>query len=388
MHILMLLSNAYRPDPRVERAATALVQGGHQVTLLCWDRQAELPSRESQSGIEVIRVHNVPSGYGSGWRQVLFTPRFWRQAVHLALPLSPAAVHSHDLDTLYAGWHIKKRLACPLVYDAHEHYPALMSLYLPGILVRALTFWERYLLKQVDATITASTVLRDEFLQLTSRPVIALGNYQDLACYTAIPDSEIQALRARLGVAPGQLLVAYIGGFSRNREILPLIHAAQFLPDVEIHLWGDGHQKELVQSSADLYPNVTYHGWLPHAQVPLATKAADVIYYGLRIDYPGAIYNAPNTLTQAMAAGRPIVANEVGDLGSIIRATKCGLLVQPLTPETIAQALISLRDPGIRHDFGTHGFNAAQTTYNVQASQATLIQLYQGLFHNAPGLSR
>jgi len=67
-HIVMLLSNAFRPDPRVAREAQALLDTGYRVTLICWDRQAELPEHETQNGLDIIRVHNVQSVYGSGWR--------------------------------------------------------------------------------------------------------------------------------------------------------------------------------------------------------------------------------------------------------------------------------------------------------------------------------
>ena len=137
-HIVMLLSNAFRPDPRVEREAHALVNHGHRVTIICWDRQAELPPRENYNGTEIIRVHSIRSAYGSGWRQLFYLPRFWRVASQLAWEFRPGIVHCHDLDTLYAGRQIKKQLKCPLIYDAHEHYPALMSLYLPSPFVFAL----------------------------------------------------------------------------------------------------------------------------------------------------------------------------------------------------------------------------------------------------------
>jgi len=377
MHILMLLTNAFRPDPRVEREASALLELGHRVTLICWDRRGELSAHERHNGFEIIRVHSVPSTYGSGWRQLFYTPRFWRQAIRLALQISPQAVHCHDLDTLYAGWQLKKRLGCPLVYDAHEHFPALMSIYLPGFLVRALVTWERFLLRQVDYTITASTVLRDEFLRLGFSPVITLANYPDLDQYISVPASDVKSLRSSLGVSPQQLLVAYIGGFSLNRQLLPLIEAADLLPEVQFHLWGDGHQKQRLQEAAVKRPNVIYHGWLSPAGLPLHFKAADVIYYCLRDDYPGAVYNAPNTLSQAMAAGRPIIANQVGDLGRIIKAANCGLLIDQPTSETIAAAITKLKNPQLRQRLGSNGVRFAQTTYNTASIQDALGQLYR-----------
>ncbi|RMF04792.1 MAG: glycosyltransferase [Chloroflexi bacterium] len=378
-HIAMLLTNPYRPDPRVEREARALVKAGHRVTLVCWDRAAELPPRETHNGLDIIRVQSVRSAYGSGWRQLFYLPRFWRMAVRIVAGLQPNAVHCHDLDTLFVGWRLKQRTACRLVYDAHEHYPAMMSLYLPRVMVNTLAVWERYLIRHADAVVTASTVLRDEFLQTHRMPVITLGNFQDMAPYQAVSAAEAQVLRAKLGVPDGKLLVAYIGGFSKNRILVPFIEAARLLPAVEFHLWGDGAQRTEVEAATARYPNAHYHGWLGADDLPIHFRAADVIYYCLRLDYPGAQYNAPNTLSQAMAAGRPIIANRVGDLGRIVSAAQCGLLIDQATPEQIAAAIRQLQLPDLRRQLGKNGLRAAQTDFNTAAVERQLIELYHML---------
>ncbi len=352
---------------------------GHQVTVICWDRHGALPGHEIRDGITIVRVQNVKASFGTGWRLSVQIPRFWRQAVRLAIDVEPDVVHCHDLDTLYAGWQIKKRLGCLLIYDAHEHYPAMVSLSLPAAFVRALTLWERWLTRRVDATITASTVLRDEFAGRGLSPVVTLGNYHDTAPYDAVTETEARNLRARLGVAPDDVLVAYIGGFSPNRMLLPMIEAADSLPHVRFHIWGDGAQRAAIEQAAARRPNVSYHGWLAPSELPCHFKAADVIFYCLRLDYPGAIYNAPNTLSCAMAAGRPVVATEVGDLGRMVRAADCGVLSGAAPPRAIAAATAQLPDPAARARLGGNARRAAQGPYSATAQRARLIALYDGL---------
>jgi glycosyltransferase involved in cell wall biosynthesis len=379
MRVVMLLSNSYKPDPRVAREAHALAQDGQRVTVICWDRQGELPERENDQGVEIVRVHNIRSAYGSGWRQLFYLPRFWNQAARVAIALRPNVIHCHDLDTLSVGWRIKRRLRCRLVYDAHENYPAVMSLYLPPLMIKLLETWQNHLMPHADAIITASTVLQDEFRARGLSPVTALGNYHDLSAYSAVTDCEVHELRAELEVRPDQLLVAYLGGFSQDRALLPLIESAAYLPEAQVFLWGDGLQRAAVEAAVAQQPNVHYRGWLASAQLPRHFRAADVIYYGLRADYPGAIYNAPNTLAQAMAAGRPIVANDVGDLGRMIRSTQCGVLIRETTPQAIAQAIETLRDPALRARLGANGLQAAQSTYNARIVENQLVHLYRAL---------
>ena len=50
-HVLMLLSNPFRPDPRVHREAKSLVNAGYEVTILCWDRKQRYPTEET---IEIL----------------------------------------------------------------------------------------------------------------------------------------------------------------------------------------------------------------------------------------------------------------------------------------------------------------------------------------------
>jgi glycosyltransferase involved in cell wall biosynthesis len=375
----MILSNAFRPDPRVDQEARTLSGRGYQVTVICWDRRGEMAEQETRDGFRIVRVKNVTAGYGTGWRLSYQIPRFWRRAVRLGIESEPDVVHCHDLDTLYAGWRIKKRLGCRLIYDAHEHYPAMMALSFPPAFVKGFTLWERRLMRRVDATITASTVLRDEFASRGVSPVVTLGNYHDLAPYRAVTGAEVSELRAQLGVAPDEVLVAYIGGFSPNRMLLPMIEAAGLLPQVKFHIWGDGAQRAAIKQAAAGRANVSYHGWLAATELPRHFKAADVIFYGLKLDYPGAVYNAPNTLSCAMAAGRPVVATDVGDLGRIVRAADCGVLLGEATARTIAAAIERLLDPATRSRLGSNALRAAEEPYNAAAERSRLLELYRGL---------
>ena len=176
-HIVMFLSNAYRPDPRVEREAAALASAGYRVTVICWDREAALPALEQAGGVEISRIHSIKTRYGAGPRQLLKIPLFWNAAVRLASELHPDAVHCQDIDTLYAGVRLLRKLGIPLVFDAHEDYPALMSLYLPGFMVSWLRLFERLLMGRADAILTASTVYAQKLTRqgvknVTQEPIV------------------------------------------------------------------------------------------------------------------------------------------------------------------------------------------------------------------------
>src|ERR1035438_2570179 len=69
--VLMLLTNAYDPDPRVRQEALALIGMGCRVRLLAWDRDLKAPAAECMEGVEVERVF-LSSTHGRGAAQIFF----------------------------------------------------------------------------------------------------------------------------------------------------------------------------------------------------------------------------------------------------------------------------------------------------------------------------
>lgn len=379
--VAMLLSNSYRPDPRVAREARALVGAGYPLHLVCWDRQAELAATEQDQGLAIERIQEVRTRYAAGWRQLFYLPRFGRAALARLERLRPEIVHCHDLDTLWIGLAYRRRHPLvQVVFDAHEHYPALMSLYLPAPLVRGLAWLERRWLAQADAVITASFVLADEYRARGLRqPLVTIANLAELSDYPDSAPDERAVHRAALCIDPDCLLVGYIGGFTRNRLLLPLVAALKDQPGLHLLLAGDGPQRPALQAAIAGATNITDLGWIPAGQVPRTTRLADVLVYCLVPDYPGAIYNAPNSLANAMAAGRPLIANPVGDLGRIVAETGCGVLIDPVTPESIRAAVQRLADPAERAQLGAAGRRAAETTYHWGQAAQELVQFYEQL---------
>src|SRR4030042_5588982 len=74
--VLMLLTNAFEPDPRVHQEALSLIQNGYDVSLLCWDRDRKFPPEEVIDGIKIERIY-VRSPHGGGATQVPFLLLFW-----------------------------------------------------------------------------------------------------------------------------------------------------------------------------------------------------------------------------------------------------------------------------------------------------------------------
>jgi len=80
-----------------------------------------------------------------------------------------------------------------------------------------------------------------------------------------------------------------------------------------------------------------------------------------------------------MLAGRPLLANRVGDLGHMVEQTGCGILLNDETPRAIRRGIELLRDPILRNKLGSSGRIAAEQQYNWEYEAKKLLELYEGL---------
>ena len=370
-HVAMFLSNPFRPDPRVYKEARSLTQASYSVTVVGWDRRKEFPTRERIDGFEVRRIA-VRSNYSAGSRQMFYLPQFWLHAMQELRSLSPDIVHCHDLDTTPVGYWYARRHCIPWLLDAHECYPEQMRPQVNRIIYFMLLILERGMVRRASHTITVGTALAQRFRAMGGQ-VSVVGNYQSP---TALA-SRLGITRADLGLHPGEFVIAYIGGFTYDRAILPFVKAAGYLQNATILLLGSGPQRAAIESVLPNFANVRYLGQVPQEQVLDYTALADVIYYGLEKCHSNTQYSTPNAHFNALAAGKPVLTTNIGEIAQIVREEQCGVVVEQATPELLAEAITRLRAPAFREPLAANARRAAQTKYNWAAAEAVLLNVYE-----------
>ncbi len=371
--VAMLLSNAYRPDPRVQKEARALARAGYRVAVICWDRRGEFAPVQEQDGFAVRRIC-VRSGYSAGSRQILHLPRFWWRAVQELRTLRPDLIHAHDLDTApaaawYAAW---RRI--PWIFDAHECYPEQIRPQVHPLIYRLLLILERQMARRATRVLTVGELLAERFRTMGGR-VAVIGNYQAREAF--LPKRAIS--REDLGLRPNDYVVAYIGGFTAARAILPLIAATDLCRDVTVLLLGDGPQRAAIETALPSHPRVRYLGLVPQEDVADYTALADVIYYGLYAADGNSRYSSPNALFNALAAGKPLLTTDVGEIARIVRQEACGIVVAEPTPALLADALARLADPAVRLPLAENARRAGETKYHWRVAEETLLCIYRHL---------
>ena len=88
--------------------------------------------------------------------------------------------------------------------------------------------------------------------------------------------------------------------------------------------------------------------------------------------------NSPNTVYEAMASAKPVVACRVGGIPELIDDGVTGFLVQPGHPEQLASAILRLlRSPHERVRMGEAGRQRIQQLANLEANVSRRLALYE-----------
>jgi len=87
-----------------------------------------------------------------------------------------------------------------------------------------------------------------------------------------------------------------------------------------------------------------------------------------------------DTVLEAMAAGLPVVATDVGGNGELVEHGVTGFLVPPQSPDALASALSNyLADPELARRHGAAGRRRIEAHFSIDA----MVARYAGLYRDA-----
>ena len=149
-----------------------------------------------------------------------------------------------------------------------------------------------------------------------SRRIEVIPTGIDLSAYRQAPDpGEQEALRRRLGIPKGKLVLLYLGRMAREKGLETLIdHLAQAdRRDAVLLLVGDGPDREEILSHArERRLPVIFAGMVPHSEVPNYYRLGDLFVTASTSETQGLTY------FEALAAGLPVLCRRDPCLEGVI----------------------------------------------------------------------
>jgi glycosyltransferase involved in cell wall biosynthesis len=173
--------------------------------------------------------------------------------------------------------------------------------------------------------------------------------------------------------------ICYIGSISRMRGVLQVVQALPLVPDVRLTLCGDICEPDL-DSELQAEPGWSQVDYLGVVDRTTVQRVVGESFAGLVTLFPTPNYldSLPVKMFEYMAARLPIIASNFPLWQQIVVDAKCGLLVDPRSPQSIADAIQwILKHPIEAEDMGKNGRMLVEETYNWDNERSKLLTFYE-----------
>jgi glycosyltransferase involved in cell wall biosynthesis len=352
------------------RIAERLDRDRFDVRVVCLNQDGSLRERYAAAGIPVTSFP-IASLHG---------PSAVRQGVRLARFLRAEGVtilHTHDIysNVFAVPW---GRLAATRVIASRRWWEGFR-----GGMWRTATRASYRLAHMVLAN-SASIGKRLETEGVSARRIAIVPNFLDETAFRPPDPADRAALRQELRLNGASPVVGIVANLLPVKDHATLLRAAAMLradwPHLRLVLVGEGPCREALEQltrELDLAKTVVFAGKRPSA--PNLHHLFDVSVLCSTSE------GLPNSLLEAMAAARPVVATRVGGVADAVADGETGLLVPQGDPEQLAAALNSLlADPPRAACLGRAGSARARTEHSADVALGALERLYTQLAGDNP----
>ncbi len=239
----------------------------------------------------------------------------------------------------------------------------------------------RLLFRWAARMVLISQPLHDEmtgFGWLSAEKLRIIRNGLDASLYDPDPAARAR-VRAELGCASDAVVAAVLARVTEDKGQLETIEALAALapayPQAELWIVGEGSLRPRLEALArerGVGERVRFPGF--RTDVPAVLQAVDIVVQASHREGLG------NTLLEAMAAARPIVASAVGGILDVVLPGETGLLVPPRDPVALAAALEPLlAAAALRQRYGAAGRRRVETEFPLRGETDKWCALFDEL---------
>jgi len=355
-----ILTSVHPPfDTRIfHKEATSLAKAGYDVILIA--------QHDKEDTVDGIRIVPLPKPKN---RLVRMTKTVW-MAYRKALKIDADIYHFHDPELIPIGL-LLKRHGKQVIYDVHEDVPKqnLSKIYIPAAFRKPISaiieILEAFSAKRFDGLVTATPFINKRFLRLGANAV-NVNNYP-LASELYPAENQWEGK---------EKAVCYVGGISGIRGAFEMVEAIE---KTGYRLLLAGDIDPAIENNLRRMPGwrqVEALGFIDREGV--RTTAARSMG-GLVVLHPTINYRdgLPVKMFEYMSAGIPVIASNFPLWREIIEGADCGICVDPLNPEEIADAIRWIIEHPVEASWmGENGRKAVEERYNWGIEEKKLLEFY------------
>jgi len=360
---ICILTCAHPPfDTRIfHKEAKSLVKAGYDVTLI-----ARYDKDEIVEGIRLVPLSKPKN------RLERMTKTVWA-VYRKALEIDADVYHFHDPELMPVGL-LLKRHRKRVIYDVHEDVPRqnLSKPYIPALFRKPISLMigalEAFSARHFDSVVTATSFINKRFLRLGA----------NATCVNNFPiASELYAVENQW--EKKEKVVCYVGGIARIRGAFEMVETIR-MTQCKLMLAGDfepGLEGQLKRLPG--WRNVDALGFVDREGVRAVISHSMA---GLVVLHPTSNYidAMPVKMFEYMSMGIPVIASNFPIWREIVEGISCGICVDPLNPEEIAEAIqFIIEHPAEAEQMGKNGRRAVEKRYNWEREEKKLLSIYHNL---------
>lgn len=364
-HSVMLANAVHKPfDTRIfHKEALSLSQAGWEVTIV-------VPHTHDEE-VQGVKIESVPLPQ-KGWEQLIKCP--WNILRKAWSHPHNAIYHIHDSELLLIGL-VLRLFGRKIIYDAHEDTPLQIAYqhWIPRW-IKTLYKWFYYFLEKICGWFFNAIIVAE--------PVIA--RYYPKKKTHLIRNFPMVKTFVRNAVVPyadRENIMIYVGLLSRVRGLAEMLEGYRIVKEKTSLMFKLGGKFAPVTLKEELFYNydATYLGWLNYKML------VDELYQskiGIIIPHPVERYktNYPVKLFEYMAAGLPLISSKYGESSAFVKEANCGILVDPLNPQEVADAIYWLLKNTVEAEaMGARGKKLINEKYNWEQESDMLLGIYERL---------
>jgi glycosyltransferase involved in cell wall biosynthesis len=298
----------------------------------------------------------------------------WR----LMIQERPAIVHTHTSKPGILGRWAAKMASVPIiVHTPHGH---VFYGHFGPLASRFFLLVERLMAFITDRMIALTEGERNDYIALSvSNPdkIVTIHSGVEINRYMAV-QVNIQEKKRSLGLNPKGLVIGTVGWLLPIKGPMHLLRAMSFVwqshPGTGLVYVGKGDlEKELREEAfrMGVSERVSFLGW--RDDVPEIMQLLDIFVL------PSLNEGMGRVLVEAMAAGKPIVASNVGGIPDLVIRGENGLLVPAADTKALASGIeFFITNPEKRREMGEKGRKMA-IRYGSDSMVQKIDQLYREL---------
>ncbi len=353
----------------VQWLSIELAKRGHDVTVFTTSNNSEQTIKLQPNGVKIVslkkalKIYNIP----------IVPSLFWT----LLNEEKPAVIHVHQYPVYFSD---VSSLVCnlrniPLIIHVHviSDAKSVSSGFLSGLYYKTLGLRT---LKSANMIVVPSNDYRAKLYNMhiaaEKLKVIPCGlRLSDVADKTEMFRQQYSCEHSKIILAVGRL--NYQKGFQYLIKAMPQI--IKRVPSAKLVIVGEGELSAYLKGLAEkigLTDVVVFTGVIDSSMITSAYSAADIFVL------PSIFESFGMTLIEAQAAGKPVIATDVGGVPEVLVNGQTGILVEPKNIEQLEKAVVTLlTNTQLAEEMGAKGRRFVLENFASDKIVNSILEIYQ-----------